>query len=90
MVAASFVSALFFALTVVAHPFERTPSLNRLAFTVRVGKGACKIADQDRLRFGSMNKGIESERKIFNTQTDNRATMYVASVGVGSPPTNCK
>ena len=91
MVASSFVSALFFALTVVAHPFERTPSLPHLAFTVRVGKGVCKIVDQDRLRFGSMNKGIESDIfKIFNTQTDNRATMYVASVGVGSPPTNCK
>ena len=93
MVAASFVSALFFALAVVAHPVERTASdtLARLPFAIRIGKGVFKLVEQDLLRFGSIINGIESDIfKIFNTQTDNRATTYVASVGVGSPPTNCK
>ena len=90
MVVASFVSALFFALAVVAHPVERT-ALAKLSFTVRIGDGVFNLVELDLLRLGSIIKGIESDVfKIFNTQTDNRATTYVASVGVGSPPTNCK
>ena len=91
MVAASFMFALFFALAVVAHPVERTvsESLQKLSFTRHFGKNVCSLVEHDLLQFRSMIKS-DIFTKIFNTPAINTAVNYVASVGVGSPPTNCK
>ena len=88
MVAASFLSTLFFALAVAAHPVEQKASLARLPFVKLVSGNPVK---QDHLRVNSI-KGLSalSNRAVVSSEAENRAVTYVASVGVGSPATNCK
>jgi hypothetical protein len=78
MVAASFLSSLFLALAVAASPFEKRAPLAKLSFAKRV---TANMVGRD--------QGLKS-RAVINSQADNRAITYIATVGVGSPPTNCK
>lgn len=84
-------STLFFALllSVAAHPVERKVSLARLPFVRRVSHNPVK---QDQLRVNGIFKAPKglSNRAVINSQAENRAISYIASVGVGSPATNCK
>lgn len=90
MLAASFLSTLFFFIAVAAHPVERAASLPQLSFTKRVGDGLYNIVEQDLLR-ANFIKGIDIDIfGVFSSGAENRAVSYVASVGVGSPPTNCR
>jgi cathepsin E len=92
MVAASFLSTLFFALAlaVAAHPVEQKASRAQLRFVKRVNHNPVK---QDQLRvnsiIGKAGKGL-SNREVINSPADNRAVTYIASIGVGNPATNCK
>ena len=88
MVATSFLSTLFFALAVAAHPVERKVSLARLPFVKLVNHNPIK---QDQLRVNSMNaaQGLRN-RAVINSPAENRAVSYIATIGVGSPATNCK
>ena len=90
MVAVSFLSTLFFALAVAAHPVqvEQRAALGRLSFVKRVNHNPVK---QDQLRVNSIKaaKGL-SNRDVINSPAENRAVTYIATIGVGSPATNCK
>ena len=89
MVATSFLSTLFIALAVAAKPVERKASAPTLSFTKHVSGG--DIVKLDRLRI-DLFKGIDSifGPGISSSPAENRAVTYIASVGVGSPPTYCK
>ena len=93
MVAASFLSTLFLALAVAAGPVERKAfSSKSLHFTKRV-KHCRNIVKQDSTRqehLVASNYRDLKNRAVINSPAENRAVTYVASVGVGSPATNCK
>jgi hypothetical protein len=85
MVAASFLSTLLLlALAVAAKPVEKRTSLPSLSFVKRLGTGLKNIIKLDQLRLFNL-LGFE-----VVAPADNRAVSYVASVGVGFPPTFCK
>ena len=88
MVAPSFLSTLFFALGVAAHTVERKASLSKLRFTKRVSASLYNIANLDRLRVNAI-KGFNNF-EVINSSAENAGTTYIASVGVGQPPTTCK
>ena len=91
MVATSFLSTLLLALAVAAKPIEERAPLQQLSFSKHVSGG--NLFKLDRLRVVGLLKKIES---IFgpgpgiSSPAENRAVSYIATVGVGSPPTNCK
>ena len=87
MIAASVLSTLLLTLAVTAHPVEQAGSLARLSFTKRIIDEVFNIVEHDLQRVKFI-QGID----IFglNSPAVNKAVAYVASVGVGSPPTNCK
>ena len=96
MVVASFLSTLFLALAVAAHPVEQIQQkapYAHLNFVKRFSTG--NVFNQDTLRAKSLKnpagkvRGVEN-RAVINSQAENRAATYVASVGVGSPATDCK
>ena len=90
MVAVSFLSTLFLALAVFAKPVEqRDASLPQLSFAKLVRGG--DVVNLDRQRVDHI-KGIDTfgPGSGKSSPADNRAVTYVATVGVGSPPTNCK
>jgi hypothetical protein len=89
MVATSFLSTLFIALAVAAKPVERRDaSLPTLSFSKRVTDGNLMKLDHSRIDF---LKGIHIFGPgISSSPATNKAVTYVASVGVGSPPTYCK
>ena len=92
MVAASVLSTLLLTLAVTAHPAEQAGSLARLSFTKRIIDEVFNIVEHD-LRWVKFIKGVDtSNSDIFGHSSPavNKAVSYVASVGVGSPPTNCK
>lgn len=90
MVVVSFLSTIFLALAVTAHPVERGESLPHLRFTKHIIDGVFNIIDQDLLRAKYFK-----EFDIFgfygsDSPAVNKAVSYIASVGVGFPPTYCK
>ena len=93
MVAASFLSTLFFALAVAASPLEKKASLPKLRLTKRVSTNPGNLVKLDRLRANNIKAAkvpsVEN-RDVINSPAENRAVIYVASIGVGSPPTNCE
>jgi cathepsin E len=91
MVATSFLSTLLLALTVVAKPVERRASLAELPFIKLVtGGNICKL-DQLRAKlFKEIGLPDIFGPGIASSPAENRAVSYIATVGVGSPPTNCK
>lgn len=95
MIAASLLSTLLLAMAVAAQPVEQRashPSLVKLAFTKRVTNSG-NLVRQDQLRANIIKGGKAQDLKnrgVINSVADNRAITYVASVGVGSPATNCE
>ena len=85
-----FFSTLFLGLAVTAHPVERAGPLVQLSFTKYIINEVFNIVEQDLLR-AKFHKGIDI-LDIFGLSSPavNRAVSYIASVGVGSPPTYCK
>ena len=89
MVAAAIVSTLLLFLAASAKPVEqRDTPLAQLSFVKLVTVG--NLVSQAQSRLNRM-KGIDNgPAEGINTPADNRAVSYIATVGVGSPPTNCK
>ena len=93
MVAAFFLSTLLLALAVAAQLVERKASLAKLPFTRHVSTGLNNIVKQDRLRVNYIKAGkvrCLENRAAISSPAVNHVVSYVASVGVGSPPTKCK
>ena len=97
MVAASLLSTLLFALTVAAQPVTQTTSQVKLPFSKKyfnTGTGPVNLVELDRLRVnylkGGKDQALQGRSAVLSSPADNRAVSYIATVGVGSPPTNCK
>jgi hypothetical protein len=88
MVAPFFLSALFFALAAAAQTIERKASLSQLRFSKRVSASLYNIVNLDRLRVNAI-KGF-NVFEVINSSAENIGVTYIASVGVGRPPTICK
>ena len=88
MVAASFLSTVLLVLAVAANPVERRAALPRLAFTKQVDGG--DIVRLDQLRVDMFKKNLTFGAGASSSPAENRAVSYIASVGVGHPPTYCK
>lgn len=90
MVAASLLSTILLALAVAAQPLEQRATVVKTPFNKRVSKGS-NLVKQDQLRASNI-KGTNSlkNRDVINSPAENRAVSYIASIGVGSPNTNCK
>ena len=93
MVVVSFFSTLLFSLAVTAHPVERAPGSfpQSLGFTKYIIDEVFNIVEQDLLRIDFI-KGIYVDIFGLNSPAVNIAlpAVYIATVGVGKPPTNCK
>lgn len=90
MVATSFLSTLFLALAVAAKPVERRATLAQLSFTKHVGGGDVFKLDRLRVEILKRIEGVLEFGPGISSPAENRAVSYIASVGVGSPPTYCK
>ena len=97
MFSTSLLSTILFALAVAANPIivERPPVTLALSRKVNVTSIHHLLRhDQNRakalLALGrAKEEGIFLEDAVVNEQVDNQAVSYIASVGVGSPPTIC-
>lgn len=81
-----------YLLAVAASPVHRTPggiSKVTLNFVARLNAtGISNIADADRIRIKSMREKTVSPRKRdASVSVTNSVVLYVAQVGIGSPPT---
>ena len=93
MVATSFLPTLLLALAVAAKPLEQraSESLVDLSFIKVVSGGNLFELDQLRAKlFKKLRIPFFFGPGIASSPADNRAVSYIATVGVGSPPTNCK
>ena len=89
MVAASILSTFLLAFAVAANPVERRATLSQLSFTKHVSQG--DLLKLDRLRVDILKRVIGNTfGPGISSPAENRGVTYIASVGVGSPPTNCK
>ena len=87
MVAAFSLATLLFASAIAAKPVVERNQLVKLALTRNRSHSVFAVA-QDRHRAESLsNPGA----RIISSQAENQqSTAYLATVGVGNPPTNCK
>ena len=88
MITPSFLSTLFFALAVAAQTVEQKAPFSQLRFSKRVSSSLYNIANLDRLRVNAI-KGFK-DFEVINSPAENVGIAYIASVGVGLPPTTCK
>ena len=92
MLAASFrvlpTLLLSLAIQVAAEPVERAESFTKLLLTKRVGANR-NIVNLDRLRVNNI-MGYDIFDAISTSADSVNASVYLATVGVGCPPTNCK
>lgn len=88
MVAASLLTTLLLALVVAARPTAR--SLARTPLKKNVQTGNPVRYDQRRIEHLKAKGGDLNARQAINSPADNRAVVYTASIGVGSPATQCK
>ena len=91
----AFLSLLLLAVTSVsATPIQRDTKRFSLAFAAKVnGTGSVNIADADRARAASLRaNGLAKKngKRDGTVSVTNTAVTYTASVGVGSPPTQCR
>ena len=92
MVAATSLTTLLLVLVVTANPITREESFVRLPITRRVKPGTVNnIVQQDQLRAMTLKGKAEAILgDVISSQVKNQAVSYIASVGVGSPATQCK
>ena len=88
MVVASFLSILFLSFAVAAETVKQAESLSKLFLTKRVS-AIRNIVNLDRLRVNNI-MGYEVFNVISSSAEIVNATAYLATIGVGCPPTNCK
>ena len=89
MVATFVLSTFFLSLAVAAKPLEQAASFTKLLLTKRTVTGSRNIVNMDRLR---VNNIIGHDIfDVISTSVENvNASGYLATVGVGCPPTYCK
>ena len=89
MVAASLFTFFLSLAVAAAKPLEQAASFTKLLLTKRTVTGSRNIVNMDRLR---VNNIIGHDIfDVISTSAENvNASVYLATVGVGCPPTNCK
>ena len=97
MVFATLLTTVFLALAVAADPIPVKRSLVTLPISRRINLNGRNILEHDQLRAKALKARGEaraaglSDRGIVSPSfAENEGVSYVASIGVGSPPTQCK
>jgi cathepsin E len=98
MVFATLLTTVLLALAVAADPIIVKRSLVKLPISRRINVTSVNILQHDQLRAKALRaKGeariagtLHSDRAVISSQAVNIAVTYIASVGVGSPATQCK
>lgn len=96
MVFATLLTTVLLALAVSAEPILMKKSLVTLPISRRIKRTNLNILEHDQLRAQALKAKGEaraaglSHRAVISSQAENQAVSYVASIGVGSPATQCK
>jgi cathepsin E len=98
MVFTTLLTTVLLALAVAADPIIVKRSLVTLPISRRINITSVNILEHDQLRAKTLRaKGeamaagtLHSDRAVISSQAKNEAVSYVASIGVGSPATQCK
>ena len=97
MVFATLLTTIFLTLAVAAEPIPVKRSLVTLPISRRINLNGINILEHDQLRAKALKAtgearaaGLSDRASVINSQAENQAVSYVASIGVGSPPTQCK
>ena len=99
MVFATLLTTVLLALAVAADPIPVKRSLVTLPISRRIKLNGLNILEHDQLRAkGFKAKGearaagtpLSDRASVISSQAENLAVSYVASIGVGSPATQCK
>ena len=92
-------ATVLLALAIAADPIPVKRSLVTLPISRRINLNSLSILEHDQLRVKALKAKGEaraagtslSERaSVINSQAKNQGVFYVASIGVGSPATQCK
>ncbi|KAF9031013.1 acid protease [Hymenopellis radicata] len=97
LVSTAFFAALLFVVNANPVVVSRSPVTLPVARRFNMGKGTMKMVQRDQARAAALKEraqrladgGETSKRAVINEDVDNVAVVYTASVGVGSPATNC-
>ena len=98
MVFATLLTTVLLALAVAAEPILVKKSLVTLPISRRINLNNLNILEHDQLRAKALRaKGearaagtVSNRASVISSQAENQAVSYVASIGVGSPATQCK
>ena len=97
MVFATLLTTVLLALAVAADPIFVKRSLVTLPISRRINVTNLSVLEHDQLRAKALRAtgearaaGTLSNRAVISSQAENQAVSYVASIGVGSPATQCK
>lgn len=98
MVVLTLLTTVLIALAVVADPIPVKRSLVTLPISRRIQLKNLNLLEHDQLHAKALRAKGEarasgtplSDRAVISSQAENQAVSYVASIGVGSPPTQCK
>ena len=97
MVFATLLTTVLLALSVAANPVIVERSLVKLPLSrhINVTASIQNVLQHDQLRAKNLRARGEAraagvERAVISSQADNQAVSYIASIGVGSPATQCK
>jgi cathepsin E len=97
MVFPTLLTTVLLALAVAAEPILVKKSLVTLPISRRINLNSLNILEHDQLRAKALRatgearaSGTLSNRAVVSSQAENQAVSYVASIGVGSPATQCK
>jgi hypothetical protein len=98
MVFATLLTTVLLALAVAADPIFVKKSLVTLPISRRINVTTLSVLEHDQLRAAALRAtgearaaGTLSKRSsVISSTAENQAVSYVASIGVGSPATQCK
>ena len=94
MVFATLLTTVLLALAVAAEPITVTKSPVSLPLTRRINSNAQNLVQHDQARAKALKANGEAKAAGVPRQSSspatNEAVQYIASVGVGSPATQCK
>ena len=99
MVFATLLTTVLLTLAVAADPIPVKRSLVTLPISRRINLNGLNILEHDQLRAKALRaKGearaagtpLSDRASVISSQAENQAASYIASIGVGSPATQCK
>ena len=97
MVFATLLTTVLLALSVAANPVVVERSLVKLPLSrhINVTASIQNVLQHDQLRAKNLRtqgqaRAAGIERDVISSQVDNQVQSYIASIGVGSPATQCK